>query len=283
MTNKRTEMLSAEEERHLLDAYLDHGDLDAREKLVLAHMPMISRIARKFASRGTANFKDLNQEAALAFTASIDNFKRSCGTRLSTLGPYYIQAALMRYLMDFTGTVRVGTNLPDKKVFTNMRKLVAEIQGRNGGQAVTDADRLEIAERLGVKLSVVQRMEARVFATDVSISHTDRVSEDDDDRMVTSDGIIAVAGEQSDVECAMDQRMVMDKIRAFARATYEERDLEIVQARLDGDMTPEKYAALTSRYGISVERVRQIQRAALENIRTALVRDGLSSINDIAV
>lgn len=283
MARKKVQMLTAEAELALLDAYLDHGDISARNQLVDAYMPLVTRMAKAFSERGTSRLQDLVQEGAVGLTEAIDKFKRGQGSRVSTLATYYIKARLLRHAMDFTGHVRVGTNLPDKKVYMNLRRMVSEIQAKNGDRPITDADRNAIAEELGVKTSVVMRMETRVFAQDVQIAHTDSVSEDGDDHMVTNSGIIAVEGEQGNIDCMFDQAKMMQKIWSIVENNYEERDLEIISQRIQGDMTPEKYDALVSRYNISVERIRQIQRGALEAIRNALQEEGVSGMSDIAI
>lgn len=281
---KRTQMLTAQEERDLLDAYLDHNDIVARNKLITSYMPMVTRAARAFAQRGTAPLSDLIQEGAIGLSEAIDRFNRKQDARVSTLAAYYIKARLMRYAMDYSsGNFRVGTNLPDKKVYMNLRRMVSEIQATNGGQPITDADREKIAADLGVKVSVVVRMEPRVFANDVSIAHTDAMPEDRDDVSVVNSGIIAVAGEQHSVECNNDQSRMMEKIQEIVQERYTERDLEIITARIQGDMTREKYDHLVCKHNITVERIRQIQRGALETIRQALVEDGITCLDDIAV
>jgi RNA polymerase sigma-32 factor len=185
--------------------------------------------------------------------------------------------------MDFASHVRVGTNLPDKKVYMNLRRLVAEIQSKNGDRPINDADREAMAKELNVKVSVIARMEARVFAQDVQIAHTDSVSEDGEEHTVTNAGVIAVEGEQEELNRVSDQMRMMKKIREIVENNYDERDLEIVGQRIMGDMTPEKYDALVSRYNISVERIRQIQRGALETIRNALQEEGVNGMSDITL
>ena len=183
--------------------------------------------------------------------------------------------------MDYHGVVRIGTNLPDKKVFMNLRRMVAEVQARNGGRPITDADREAMAAELKVKVSTIKRMEPRVFSSDVAVSHTDMVHEDDD-KTVTASGVIAVEGEQSQVEAELDRREIMGRIHGIVRSNFDDRDLEIVQARISGDMTPEKFDVLVERHGISVERIRQIQRAALLTIRESLQREGITGLDAIA-
>jgi RNA polymerase sigma-32 factor len=184
--------------------------------------------------------------------------------------------------MDYHGVVRIGTNLPDKRVFMNMRKKVSLIQANNGGMPITDADRATMAAELKVKVDTIKRMEPRIFSTDTVIVHTDVSSDDDGERMSTRDGVISVQGEQPLVERDLDQRQIMGRIAAIVETNFGERDLEIVEARLAGDMTQEKYEYLRSKYQISVERIRQIQRGALLTIREALQREGINCMDQIA-
>jgi RNA polymerase sigma-32 factor len=277
-------MLTPEEETRLLDAYLDHNDIEARNKLMTSYMPMVTKAARAFAERGTAPLSDLVQEGALGLSEAIDKFKRDKNSRVSTLATYYIKARLIRYAMEYSsGDCRVGTNLPDKKVYMNLRRMVSEIQSKNGGVPITDADRADIARQLGVKVTVVERMEPRVFANDVAISHTDAMPEDRDGCSVTSAGIIAVEGDQYKVDCASDQATMMLRIQEIVQQNYSARDLEIVTERIRGDMTREKYDHFVSKYNITVERIRQIQRGALELIHKNLVQDGIQGLDDIAM
>ena len=187
----------------------------------------------------------------------------------------------MRHAMDFHGVVRIGTNLPDKRVFQNLRREVAEIQARNGGRLITDADREAIARKLKVKIESVRRMEPRVFATDVAIAPTDSCDPEDDRgsaMSVARGNVISVEGGQKGVERDMDQREVMARIVSIVEANFQDRDLEIVRARLQGDMTREKYAELVGKHHISVERIRQIQRRALTKVREALAEDGIEGM-----
>ena len=187
----------------------------------------------------------------------------------------------LRHAMDFHGVVRIGTNLPNKKVFMSLRREVAEIQARNGGRPITDADRETIALKLKVKVESVRRMEPRVFATDVAIAPTDSCDPEDDRgsaMSVARGNVISVEGGRRGVERDMDQREVMARIASIVEANFHDRDLEIVSARLAGDMTRENYAELVGKHHISVERIRQIQRAALGVIRVQLMDDGIEGV-----
>jgi RNA polymerase sigma factor (sigma-70 family) len=281
MAKKRVKMLSAEEERQLMQQYRENGDIKARNKLMEAYMPLATNAAERFARRGNAALKDLVQEAALGLAAAIENFKPGHNSRLSTLAPYYIKSALMRYAMDFDGVVRIGTNFPDKRVFMNLRKKVADLEAQTGGP-ITDAHRQQIADDLGVKVEAIKRMEPRIFKSDVAVPMTDYVSDDRDEGQNYMSGAIAIQGEQHLVDRDMDQKSMMTRIHTIVADHFNDRDLEIVSERLKGDMTKDRYDVLVERHNISVERIRQIQRAGLAYIRDTLVRDGITGIDSIA-
>jgi len=279
MSKKRVQMLTAEEEIRLLKAYHVDNDIAARNLLIESYMPRAKKLAEKFARKGTASLSDLIQEASIALANAIDNFDMTKGARISTLATYYIRAALMRHAMDFHSIVRTGTNLPDKKVFMNLRRMVADLHAKTGGQPLTDADRAAFARELRVRPDVILRMEPRIFAADVSIAPTDTI-ETEDGTFLTQDGVIAVEGEQRDVARAHDHKKAMELIWSVVRGSYEGRDLEIISARLEGEMTPAKYAALVAKHGITIERIRQIQRGALAKIRESMVMEGYSGLGD---
>ncbi len=281
MVKKRVKMLSADEERQLMEKFRENGDIAARNKLMEAYMPLATNAAERFARRGNAPLKDLVQEAALGLASAIENFKPGHNSRLSTLAPYYIKSALMRYAMDFDGVVRIGTNFPDKRVFMNLRKKVADLEAQTGGP-ITDDHRQQIADDLGVKIEAIKRMEPRIFKADVAVPMTDYVSEDRDENKHYMSGAIAIEGEQRLVDRDMDQKRMMTRIQSIVTEHFDDRDLEIVSERLKGDMTKDRYDTLVARHNITVERIRQIQRAGLAYIRDALVREGITGIDAIA-
>ncbi len=216
--------------------------------------------------------------------SDVDRHAESDPDGLCIRGPVRTDTSVhsLRHAMDYHGVVRIGTNLPDKKVFMNLRRMVADIQAKNGGQPITDTDRQAIAVALKVKIDTVKRMEPRVFSSDIAVAHTDVIS-DDEDQSVSASGVISVPGEQAGVEADMDQRDIMARIHSIVQTNFDARDLEIVQARLTGDMTREKFDVLVDKHGISVERIRQIQRAALLTIREGLQREGITGMNAVSI
>lgn len=274
-------MLTAEEERHLLDRYFDEGDMMAREKLITSYLPMATRAAQEVARRGTVPLEDLCQEAAIALGDAVDKFDRTKEARISTLARIYIRAQLLRYVMDNSGVVRVGTNFSDKRVFMNLRRMVSEIEARTG-EPITDKGRQEIADALGVKIEAVKRMEPRVFANDAYVSPTDSIDDDEGGISLGNAGIV-IQGEQSNVEGEIDGGRVMDSVRTAIARSYSGRDLEIIEARLADDYDKDRLLELASKNNITVERVRQIQRGGLETARAYLATQGITSLDDVSL
>jgi RNA polymerase sigma-32 factor len=276
----RTKMLTAEQESNLLDRYLDDGDMMAREKLITSYLPMATAAAQQVARRGNVPLEDLCQEAAIALGDAIDRFDRSKKARISTLARIYIRAALLRYVMDNNGVVRVGTNFSDKRIFMNMRRMVSDIEARTGAP-LTDAGRQEIADALDVKIEAIKRMEPRIFANDAYVSPTDSYSDDEDGGASSSQSGMVIQGEQSTVEHEIDGARVMSSIRTIIARSYSGRDLEVIDARLKEDFDKTKLAELAAKYSITPERIRQIQRAGLETARAYLASQGITSLDDI--
>lgn len=285
MAKRQAKFLEKNTELELLSEFQETGSQSAMDRLVAAYAPLVNKMAHAYARRGSCNIQDLLQQANFGLIEAIHAYRPDFNSRLSTLASHYIKARLMRYVMDFSSAVRIGTNLPDKRAYTRLRPMISEIQAKNGYRPITDADRQTIAEKLGVRLEVVQRMEARIYANDVSIVAENSSDQDEDDKRSASHCVeaLSVEGGQYEVDCRTDQARIMARIRTVVEQNFSGRDVEIIQSRLAGNMTPEKYAALTDRYGITVERVRQIQRGALAMIRQALEADGITSVSDIAM
>lgn len=274
-------MLTEEQERALLDRYLDHGDMMAREKLITSYLPLATKAAQNVARRGTVPLEDLCQEAAIALGEAIDKFDRSKKARVSTLARIYIRAGLLRYVMDNNGIVRVGTNYADKRVFMRMRSMVSDIESKTGAP-ITDSGRQQIADDLGVKVEAVKRMEPRIFANDAFVSPTDSIDDEDGGISLGNAGIV-IQGEQSSVNERIDGIRIMDSIRTIIARSYSGRDLEVIEARLKDDFDKEKLVSLAEKHNITVERIRQIQRAGLERARTYLATQGINSLDDISI
>jgi RNA polymerase sigma-32 factor len=284
MAAKRERMLSAEEERALFGRYIDDGDETARDELLLAYKPLAVRSATGFAKKGNLPLEDLCQEAFIALAQAIAKFDRNKEARLSTFAAYYIRAALMRFVMDHTGIVRVGTNLADKKIFSNLRRMVSEIEARTGN-VITDDGRREIAERLGTSLKAIQRMEARVYQMDASTNDMDASSGEgrsENSRAVPHPKALIVDSHEGEISAEKDRSTVVSRAWDIVRSNFDGRDLEIVTERLKGEMTPDRYKLLVEKHGITVERIRQIQRGGLAVIRDGLSVDGITGMHAIS-
>lgn len=270
-TRRRTKILERDNETELARAWLEEGDIAARDKLILAYRPLAVAIANRMARQSGVSLDDLVQEAFIALTESVDKFDPSLGNRFGTFARWHIRGQVKRYVMDFCGPCRIGTNLADKKVFMSFRRHRAEIEMRTG-RPLDDEGRAEIARRIGVNVDVVRRMEPRLVRADVSL---DRLSSEDeeDTRHET------LADERPDPETlaigAVDGARVGGLLRQCI-AELPEREQMILKARLMSDDRVQ-LADLGEMFNITKERVRQIERKALKQIRRRLERAGITA------
>jgi len=283
MQTGKQQMLTIEEEVALFDDIKLGGRVADRARATLAarYRPLVLKKARDFARRTGMPAEDMIQEATIALLMAIDKFSPDRNARLGTLASYHIHSALVRYLMDNVGPTRVGTNVKDKRVFFNLRRLVADYEARTC-RPIDDAGYNEIAESLCVPVEAVTRMQKRVFSHDVSI---DATVQGDDGSVQTSwvEGKIGDDKSAPTISANLDQRRMMEEIRAILPSIESGRNLEILERRISGFDGPEEYRSLGEMYDISGERVRQIQRNGLRLLREALMSRGYNGLADISM
>jgi RNA polymerase sigma-32 factor len=259
-------MLTAEEELTLFAQYRGNGDIRARNRLLLAHGPLVVRAVKNFVNRGTASVDDLRQEAFLGLARAIDKFDPSRGARLSTFAVFHIKQALTRYAMDQSGVVRIGTNSNDRKVFVHLRRMISEIEKRTSAP-ITDAGREEIAKKLGVSLGAVRRIESRIFEADICVEQVA------DGEIVVAE--LAVESVERKVDMSLDADSLMKRLTSVVEETYSGRDLMIAMEQIRGELDALRIVEVAARHGITADRVRQICAGVLLRLRVALERDGV--------
>lgn len=274
LTRSRSEILDRDVELGLATAWLDNNDYRARDRLVLAYRPLAVNLATAVARQSGMVVEDLVQEAFLALAESTDKFDPSLGNRFGTFARWHIMGQLRRHVMDFFGPCRIGTNLSDKKVFMQFRRLRAEIEAREQ-RPLDERGRNEIAERIGVPRQVVDRMEPRLTHHDVSLDEP-LPGEDGDTGMTRSnllvdDGPSPETGAISRHDGSRTKAILKDLIDELP-----ERERAIVMARLMNEDRVQ-LAELGERHGITKERVRQLERKALRQLRRGLEEMGFKA------
>ncbi|MFV1997172.1 MAG: RNA polymerase sigma factor RpoH [Acidiferrobacterales bacterium] len=255
-------MLSAEEERDLAARYRDEGDLDAARQLVLSHLRYVVRVARGLKGYGLPE-ADLIQEGNIGLMKAVKSFDPTRGVRLVSFAVHWIRAEIYDYILRNWRIVKVATTKAQRKLFFNLRKS----RKRLGWLTQEEGDNL--AENLNVKRETVDQMEMRMSGTDIAF---DMDNDSDDDT-----AYIAPAGYLQDMRfnpeslaSRADQEESRHEQLTDALASLDDRSRDIVMRRwLNDDKKPTLHE-LADEYGISAERIRQIEKKALGSMKNVL-------------
>lgn len=262
----RAPMLEREYEAELGRRWRDEKDEQALDELVESHIRLVVRIASGF--RGyKLPVSDLIQEGNIGLLEAATRFDPERNVRFSTYASWWILAAIQEYIVRNSSIVRIGTTPAQKSLFFNLRKLRAKIASDMVGP-MTDRERQVIAEELGVPLAAVERMEAHFSAPDRSLNAA--IGEEDGDEMMDF-----LADSRPDPE-----EVVTDTHDSAARAGWlrnamealSPREKDIIRLRfLDGEKIT--LAEIGENYGVTKERIRQIEGRALKKLKAALDED----------
>jgi RNA polymerase sigma-32 factor len=263
-------VLEREHEFDLARRWRDDKDEDALHELIEAYARFVLRIAWKFRGYGLP-VGDLVQEGNIGLMEAAQRFDPEREARFSTYASWWIMAAIQDYILRHTSMVRIATTPAQRRLFFNLRRVRAELATGPNGE-LTDADRERVAKRLEVKVADVERMEAHLGGPDASLNASLTNEEDGEyldllpDDAPTPEDII---GYTHDSEAR--SRWLGD-----ALATLDDRERKIIVRRfLDGDK--QTLAEIGEDFGVSKERIRQIEAKALAKLRTALTETGAST------
>ena len=241
------------EERQLFEAYLEGGDLDARERLVARFLPLARQLARRYASAGEP-MDDLIQVASVGLVKAIDRYELDRGTAFSSFAVPTILGEIKRYFRDTGWTLRVPRGIQERRMKVN--RAIPALTGKLGRSPTT----AEIAEHIeATSEEVLEALEAAVAYEPVSLD-TPAGSDDDDETWAQS-----VGGEDPNYEL-VEYGMTLGP----AMASLPERERLILHMRFVKDMTQSEIA---KKIGISQMHVSRLIRKALETMRDAAVPD----------
>jgi len=264
-------LLEREYEANLARRWRDAEDDDALHQLINSHVRLVVKIASRFRGYGLP-IADLIQEGSVGLMEAAKRFDAERQVRFSTYATWWILAAIQEYVVRNSSIVRIGTTPTQKSLFFNLRRLRAKLIGA-AGVRMTDADRQTIATELRVPVAAVERMEAHFSGPDRSLNAT--VGQDDSDEL--QDFLVDKdPTPEENVERLRDHRTRAKWMRqALGELTPRER--EVIQRRfLTEDRTT--LADIGQTYGVTKERIRQIESKALAKLREALgerVAEGL--------
>jgi RNA polymerase sigma-32 factor len=260
----RFDYLSAEEELALARRWRDEGDRKALDRLLGAHLRLVHKTARQFAGYGLP-LADLVAEGNVGLMQAASKFDPERGFRFNTYAMWWVKAAIQEYVLHNWSLVKIGTTGAQKKLFFNLRRLKGRMEQLEGGDLPPEAV-ATIAADLDVPAAEVVEMNRRLSAGDASLNL--RMGEDQDaewqdalsDDRPTQEARLAEAEELSERQ---------DHLRE-ALGQLAERDREILVARrlAEDPMTLED---LSRRFGVSRERIRQIETRAFEKVQKAVL------------
>jgi RNA polymerase sigma-32 factor len=254
-------MLSREDELALARRYRDHDDLDAARDLVMSHLRFVVHIARGYLGYGLP-VGDLIQEGNVGLMKAVKRFDPDMGVRLVSFAVHWIRAEIHEFVIRNWRLVRVATTKAQRKLFFNLRRMKKNLAW------LSDDETRTVAGELGVEPREVREMEQRLSSRDLSF---DPAPDTDDDESVVSPSLYLRSAEL-DPATAIEKEQwdgtVAESLSA-AIGALDERSRAVVRARW---LAEEKRTLqdLADDYGVSAERIRQIESVALKKLRAAM-------------
>ncbi len=261
---KKFPLLDADEEFMLAHRFADHDDTVAAHKLVTSHLRLVAKIAMGYRFYGLP-VSDLISEGNVGLMRAVKKFEPDRGFRLATYAMWWIKAAINEYVLNSWSLVKVGTVAAQKKLFFNLRKLKAKLGVYEEGDISIEAA-TTIAKRLDVTTDEVIDMNRRLSRSDASLNQM--VGEDGDTER--QDLLIDDKPSQEKVLADKEERSLGTSLLRQALTTLTERERKIIEERrlVDNPRTLEEIGA---EYGISRERVRQIENRAFAKLQKSVV------------
>ena len=256
----RMPMLSEQQEVELATRLRDEGDVDAARQMVMSHLRVVVSIARGYLGYGLPH-ADLIQEGNIGLMKAVKRFDPTRGVRLVSFAMHWIKAEIHEYVLKNWRLVKIATTKAQRKLFFNLRSMKLDSSTLNP----TEVD--EIAAKLGVKPEEVVEMETRLGGRDVPLEGG---SDDDDERFAPIAYLPDPHAEPSTVLEQTQLAQLQDSGLRDALANLDERSRVIVQRRWLNEGDSATLHELAAEYGVSAERIRQIEAKAMQKMRTML-------------
>ncbi|HAU5531167.1 RNA polymerase sigma factor RpoH [Proteus mirabilis] len=255
-------MLTAEEEKELAERLHYEGDLEAAKTLILSHLRFVIHVARSYSGYGLPQ-ADLIQEGNIGLMKAVRRFNPEVGVRLVSFAVHWIKAEIHEYVLRNWRIVKVATTKSQRKLFFNLRKNKKRLGWFN-------QDEVElVAKELGVSESDVREMESRMSAQDMAFD----MSADDSDDSHPVAPVLFLEDKSSDFADGIEEdnwdNHAADRL-TLAIKTLDERSQDIIRARWLEDGNKSTLQELADKYGVSAERVRQLEKNAMKKLRLAI-------------
>jgi RNA polymerase sigma-32 factor len=257
-------MLAKDEEFMLAKAWKEHADSDAAHRLVTSHLRLVAKIAMGYRGYGLP-IGEVISEGNVGLMQAVKKFEPDKGFRLATYAMWWIRASIQEYILRSWSLVKMGTTAAQKKLFFNLRKAKSQISAFEEGDMRPDQVRV-IATKLGVLDAEVISMNRRLSGPDSSLNaplRSDSESEWQD--WLADDAQVS----QETVVAENEERSIRMSLLEAAMTELTDRERHILTERRLKD-NPTTLEDLASQYGVSRERVRQIEVRAFEKLQKAM-------------
>ena len=255
---KHFPILSQEDEFRLAKRFRDENDVEAARQLVLSHLRLVISIARGYLGYGLPH-ADLIQEGNIGLMKAVKRFDPTHGVRLVSFAMHWIKAEIHEYVLKNWRMVRVATTKAQRKLFFNLRSM------KPGSEALTPTQVADVAHQLSVKEDEVVEMETRLSGHDLAFESNN----DEDDAFAP---VAYLQDNRSEPSRVLESR-ARDQLQSTglqaALRSLDERSRRIVEARWLAD-DPATLHDLAAEFGVSAERIRQIEAKAMQKMRASL-------------
>ena len=256
-------MLSEQEEKDLARRYSEGEDLEAARLLVFSHLRYVASIARGFTGYGLP-LADLIQEGNVGLMKAVKRFDHDRDVRLVSFAVHWIKAEIYEYVVRNWRMVKVATTKAQRKLFFNLRKN----RNRLGWMKQDEIDAM--AEDLNVDTSTVREMEGRMTGADIAFD-VDTTDDDESTFWAPSETLSDYSADPGTLTLKADEARVRQQQLDTALDVLDERSRDIIQSRwLAENGKKTTLGDLAEQYGVSAERIRQIEKRALKQMYSAV-------------
>jgi RNA polymerase sigma-32 factor len=255
-------MLTLEEEQELAHLYREHDDLEAARRLVLAHLRFVVHVAKGYAGYGL-QLGDLVQEGNIGLMKAVKRFDPDREVRLVSFAVHWIRAEMHEFILRNWRIVKVATTKAQRKLFFNLRKSKKRLGWLNMKEVNT------VAENLGVKPEVVLEMESRLSGQDIGFDLSSDSDDDDKPRVAPAAFLQGDNDSPEELTEAEDLELHNNSLLYDGLDRLDERSQDIIRSRWLSD-SKSTLQQLADRYGVSAERIRQLEVNAMNKMRASL-------------
>lgn len=253
------DLLSEEQEKSLTKALVETGDIEVAKKLVVHNLRLVVKIAMEY-RYSYRNVMDLIQEGNIGLMKAVSKYSPDKGAKLSYYASWWIKSYILKFILDNFRLVKIGTTNDQKKLFYNLLKEKERLKALG-----IEPDHKQISENLGVSEKAVALMDKRLSpsGTEVSID----VPMGDDSKSFFSDTLVDEQTSEIEAELEMSQgvEILKENLGEFLKE-LNERDRYVFQERLMAE-TPLSLQKIADKYGVSRERIRQIEQKIMKNLK----------------